>query len=84
MMMKKVTFHLRFFLKRILDFLSSDDDDDENKREKKTRPTRHTDANRRRNNESSAARPRQLAQEYQKPVRDFVDSFYSSFRFVFN
>jgi hypothetical protein len=45
-----------------------DDDEDENKRDKKSRPTRHTDTNRRRNTESSTAKPRQLAQEYQKPV----------------
>ena len=49
-------------------WFNSDDDDEENKREKKTRPTRHTDANRRRNIESSTSKPRQLAQEYQKPV----------------
>ncbi len=47
---------------------SIDDDEDENKRDKKSRPTRHTDTNRRRNTESSTAKPRQLAQEYQKPV----------------
>ena len=48
--------------------LFTDDDEDENKRDKKSRPTRHTDTNRRRNTESSTAKPRQLAQEYQKPV----------------
>ena len=51
---------------------AADDDEDDTKREKKTRPTRHTDTNRRRNTESSAAKPRQLAQEYQKPVRVLV------------
>mgnify|MGYP001050399079 FL=1 len=45
-----------------------DDDEDENKREKKSRPTRHTDTNRRRNTDSLASKPRQIAQEYQKPV----------------
>ena len=55
----------------------SDDEEEENKREKKTRPTRHTDANRRRNIESSTTKPRQLAQEYQKPVRDPIDWFTS-------
>jgi hypothetical protein len=49
-------------------FCCIDDDEDENKRDKKSRPARHTDANRRRNTESSTAKPRQLAQEYQKPV----------------
>ncbi|CAF0864520.1 unnamed protein product [Rotaria sp. Silwood1] len=44
-----------------------DDDEDESKRDKKSRPTRHTDTNRRRTNEPSTAKPRQLAQEYQKP-----------------
>jgi paired amphipathic helix protein Sin3a len=62
-----------------------DDDDDENKREKKTRPTRHTDTNRRRNTESTAAKPRQLAQEYQKPDDMFHlfivnDNYYYFFR----
>ena len=46
-----------------------DDDEDENKRDRKSRPARHTDTNRRRNNELSSAKPRLLAQEYQKPVR---------------
>jgi hypothetical protein len=49
-------------------FVFKDDDEDENKRDKKSRPARHTDTNRRRNTESLTAKPRQLAQEYQKPV----------------
>ncbi len=65
-MMKKVI--IDFVQIEILVFVLIDDDEDENKRDKKSRPTRHTDANRRRNTESSTAKPRQLAQEYQKPV----------------
>jgi hypothetical protein len=64
-MMKKVT---EIILNSKLMFCCIDDDEDENKRDKKSRPARHTDANRRRNTESSTAKPRQLAQEYQKPV----------------
>ncbi len=63
--MKKVIDYI-FEIK--ISFFFKDDDEDENKRDKKSRPTRHTDANRRRNVESSTAKPRQLAQEYQKPV----------------
>ncbi|UJR08308.1 hypothetical protein I4U23_012579 [Adineta vaga] len=62
-----------------------DDDEDENKRDKKSRPTRHTDTNRRRNTESSTVKPRQLAQEYQKPDDMFHlffvnDNYYFFFR----
>ncbi|CAF1233447.1 unnamed protein product [Rotaria sordida] len=62
-----------------------DDDEDESRRDKKSRPTRHTDTNRRRNNESLTARPRQLAQEYQKPDDMFHlffvnDNYYFFFR----
>ncbi|CAF1317350.1 unnamed protein product [Adineta ricciae] len=66
-----------------------EDDDDENennsKRDKKARPTRYTDTNRRRNNEPSVAKPRQVAQEYQKPDDMFHlffinDNFYYFFR----
>jgi len=66
-MMKKVIIDL-FRSKFQFSFFLIDDDEDENKRDKKSRPTRHTDTNRRRNTESSTAKPRQLAQEYQKPV----------------
>jgi hypothetical protein len=60
------------FLELKFNFFFKDDDEDENKREKKSRPTRHTDTNRRRNTESSTTKPRQIAQEYQKPVRYFL------------
>ena len=63
-MMKKVDL---IIIKINFDSISLDDDD-ENKREKKSRPTRHTDTNRRHNTEYSTAKPRQIAQEYQKPV----------------
>ncbi|CAF1010544.1 unnamed protein product [Adineta ricciae] len=62
-----------------------DDDEDESKRDKKSRPARHTDTNRRRNTESATAKPRQLAQEYQKPDDMFHlffvnDNYYYFFR----
>ncbi|CAF0871113.1 unnamed protein product [Adineta steineri] len=64
-----------------------DDDDNENntKRDKRTRPTRHTDTNRRRTTESSTTKPRQIAQEFQKPDDMFHlffvnDNYYYFFR----
>jgi len=62
-----------------------DEDEDETKREKKSRPARHTDTNRRRNTESSTTKPRQIAQEYQKPDDMFHlflvnDNYYYFFR----
>ncbi|CAF1206769.1 unnamed protein product [Adineta steineri] len=62
-----------------------DDDEDESKRDKKSRPARHTDTNRRRNTESSTTKPRQIAQEYQKPDDMFHlffvnDNYYFFFR----
>jgi len=80
--MKKVIDYI-FEIK--ISFFFKDDDEDENKRDKKSRPARHTDANRRRNTESSTAKPRQLAQEYQKPVCRVsvsIDRSYSN-RFCF-
>ena len=66
--MKKVLSSIWLLNFTRIDFVSLDDDEDEGKRDKKSRPARHTDTNRRRNTESSTAKPRQLAQEYQKPV----------------
>ena len=59
-----------------------DDDEDENKRDRKSRPARHTDTNRRRNIELSTAKPRQLAQEYQKPVRKYSKVGDKSLRYL--
>lgn len=55
------------------------------KRDKKSRPGRYTDTNRRRNMEASSTKSRQIAPEYQKPVRIILYLLVSFFLyFVFN